>query len=259
VKILVCVRQVRESFDKVRIDSSSQQIQEDPSAGFRMNHLDEFAVEEALHIGVRVPDRVVDIITVGPDRASMAVRRALGMGGHKGILILTQTDASMSPFSVAHWIAAVAKDRRYDLILTGVMAEDGMEGQVGPMMAELLSYPYATSVILEQLSSDHQTVYVEREIEGGFRDCVELRLPAVLTVQSGINTPRYPSLSNILRAKKETLELIDAESLEPPQSREELVRMSYPQKSRAGVVLGGTQQEKAEQLLRILSEQHLMV
>ena len=113
-------------------------------------------------------------------------------------------------------------------------------------------------MILEKISADEKTVYVEREIEGGSRAALKLPLPAVLTIQSGINTPRYPSLSNLLRANRQKLEKIQARELAKSVSPEVLDRIAYPQKTRTGTVLKGTAEEKASQLRRILREKALL-
>jgi electron transfer flavoprotein beta subunit len=138
------------------------------------------------------------------------------------------------------------------------MSEDLMRGQVGPMIAACLSLPWATAVIRQQMSSDKNSVYVEREIEGGSRDTLQLQLPAVLTIQSGINTPRYPSLSNLLRANKQKLETIQTTDAAPLDLRQNVVRVTYPIKSRSGTFLSGTQQEKAARLLDLLREKSLL-
>ena len=133
-----------------------------------------------------------------------------------------------------------------------------MQGQVGPMLAKQLDLPWATAVIAEKIASDKKTIRVEREIEGGRRERLELRLPAVLTIQSGINTPRYPSLSNLLRANRLKLERIFAIDLSTPASHENLVQIVYPLKSRAGMVLQGSKKDKATELVRILREKALL-
>ena len=258
MKILVCVKQVLESEKPIRIDSSAEWIQMDGAGSFRMNRFDEFAMEEALLIKEAFPKTTIDVITVGPGRSVMTLKRALGMGGDQGIHIINEKEGYLSPFVTACWIASYAGNRTYDLILTGVMSEDYMQGQVGPMIAEFLSLPCATSTILQRLSPQKGVVYVEREIEGGFRDTLDLRLPAVLSVQSGINTPRYPSLSNMLRAKREEMETIQTSSLEQPELRQVVMEMAYPSKSRAGQVIAGTQEEKARKLLMILREKSLV-
>jgi electron transfer flavoprotein beta subunit len=99
-----------------------------------------------------------------------------------------------------------------------------------------------------------KTLYVEREVEGGARDMLELQFPALLTIQSGINQPRYPSLSNLLRAKREKIQTIEAVSLEQPRPRQKRVRLTLPKRSRSGLVLKGTHKEKALKLLQILQE-----
>ncbi len=254
MNILVCVKYVPESDAGIKIDHSGKWVHVDGSTSFRMNRLDEFAVEEALLIKEAFTDTVIDVITVGSADDAGVIRRALGMGADHGIHIVTEERGYLSPFLIASLIASSVKEHEHDLILTGAMSEDQMQGQVGPMIAEMLAMPCATSVVLQRLSSEAGPIYVEREIEGGFRDCMELDLPAVLTIQSGINKPRYPSLSNILRANKQELEMIRAGSLERPEPVESVVCVTYPQKTRSGVVLEGTQQDKAAKLLEILAE-----
>lgn len=257
MRLLVCVKQVAEPEALVKIDDSSPWITTDPSIPLRMNRFDEFAMEESILIKETHADTIIDVVTVGPDRAGTVLTRALGMGADKGIHILTQNEGYESPFVIATWIASYAARVGYDLILAGIMAEDDMQGQVGPMIAEILSMPCATSVLHERVSVERGVVYVEREMERGFRDALELRLPAVLTVQSGINKPRYPSLSNYLRAKKQPSQIIDARSLGVPLSRDVVVGVAYPVRSRAGLVLDGTPQQKAVRLVEILAEKAL--
>jgi len=258
MKILVCVKQVPELEGRIRIDPHSGWIDVDGSTRFRMNRSDEFAVEEAVAIKEAFPGVSVDVITVGLQAAGAIVKRALGMGADNGIHVVTEEEGFLSAFLTASWIASYARDRDYELILTGVMSEDLMQGQVGPMIAELLSIPCATSVIFERIPSETGKVSVEREIEGGMRDTLELTLPALLSVQSGINKPRYPSLSNIMRAKRSELRTIEARSIHGPEPREHLAGIGYPERSGSGTVLEGTPREKARQLLTILSDRALI-
>jgi electron transfer flavoprotein beta subunit len=255
MKILVCVKQVPETEASIVIDASNKGIQRDLINEWKMNRYDEAAVEEALQIKDAIPDTTIDIISVGPPRSEIAIKRAIGMGADSGIHIVTDNQGYLDPFAVASWIAAFA--RSYDLILAGVMSEDAMQGLVGPLIAENLTLPCATAVIYEQLWPQKKRVSIEREIEGGFREQLELNLPAVLTVQTGINQPRYPSLSNLLRANKTELVTVDAAELEHPAERLEVLRLEYPRKLREGLFLKGSQQEKAEQLLRILGKNFL--
>ena len=258
MKILVCVKQVPESEIPIQIDDFTGWIKEDTITEFRMNRLDEYAVEEALLIKESIVDTRIDVITVGPARCDEVVRRAIGMGADYGVHIQTASEGYQSPLEVAAWIADFARGKNYALILTGVMSEDSMQGQVGPMLATRLGFSWATSVIFEKIASDKKSIYVEREIEGGHRDTLKLKLPAVITIQSGINTPRWPSLSNLLRANSQGLERIDISDSAKFQQMEYLADVVYPQKTRAGLVLSGSLQEKADRLLMILREKSLL-
>lgn len=254
MKILACVKQVPESDVTIQIDKRGTWIQADSFNEFKMNRLDEFAVEEAIRLKESFEDVTIDILSVGPERSADVIKRAIGMGADHGIHIKTDSDEYLSPSLVATWIAEYAKNKCYTLIFTGAMSEDHMNGQVGPMIASRLNLACATGVIEQRLSSDKKTLYVEREIEGGNRDMLELKIPAVVTIQSGLNIPRYPSLSNLLRANKQELEIIDACSSPQTQLGETILLLTYPLKSRAGEVLTGSPREKAKKLLKIFRE-----
>ena len=258
MRILVCIKQVPEMENPILIDDRHAWIQWDEISEYRMNRLDEFALEEAVLIKEALSGTTVDAVSVGPDRSTEVIRRSIGMGADAGIHITTGSEGYHSSFEIAARIAEYARGQPYDLILTGAMSEDNMQGQVGPMIARRLSRPCATAVISEKIAADKKTIYVEREIEGGQRDTLALPLPAVLTIQSGINTPRYPSLSNLLRANKQGLKRINGADLVPLAARENLVALVYPQKTRSGTLLKGTEKEKATQLIRILREKALL-
>ncbi len=255
MKILVCIKQVPEIEQALSIDESATRIVVDDPDAFRMSRFDAHAVEEAIAIKQTFRDNTtVDVITVGPEQAATVLRRAMGMGADNGIHIHTHQNGYLSPFVIASWIASHAKHNIYDLIFTGVMSEDDMQGQVGPLVAEFLGLPCATAVICQRVYPQAKTLYVEREVEGGARDMLELQFPALLTIQSGINQPRYPSLSNLLRANREKLQTIEAVSLEQPRPRQKSVRLDLPKRSRSGLVLKGTQKENALKMLQILQE-----
>ena len=257
MKILVCVKQVPDNEAAVKINESKQWIDTDEKTVFRLNRFDEYAIEEAVQIRETFPGVIIDAITAGPKRAESALRRAMGMGADNGIHIV-MSDNYHFPFEIASLISAYAKDKNYNMILTGVMSEDGMNSQTGPMIAAMLDIPFAASCISEKLIRDRSAVYVEREIEGGLRDSLELELPALIAVQSGINHPRYPSLSNVLRAKKQDILTIDAVSLKTPDGREKIISIEYPRKSGKSVLIEGTRKEKAAKLLDILHGESLI-
>jgi len=258
MKVLVCIKQVPDSESPIKIDNDTGWIRMDDITEFKMNRLDEFAMEEALLIKETSPGVSIDTITVGPDRSVDVIKRAIGMGADQGIHIITEFEDYQNSLQISAWIAEHARNKNYDLIFTGAMSEDNMQGQVGPMLAARLGLPCATSVISSVIAPDKISVYVEREIESGNRDTWVLNLPAVLTVQSGINSPRYPSLSNLLRANRQELKTIRTNDLALHASREDLVQIVYPQKSRAGLMLQGPQEAKATQLLEILHQRSLL-
>jgi electron transfer flavoprotein beta subunit len=258
MKILICVKQVPDSECPIQIDGKFGWIRTHEIFEFRMNRLDEFAVEEAVMIKEAFPETRIDAVTVGPDRSAEVLKRSIGMGANNGIHIKTEGDEYLTSFEVAAAIAEYARNKHYDLIFTGALSEDNMQGQVGPMIAALLAIPWATAVVYERIAADKKTIQAEQEIENGVRQIFELRLPAVLTIQSGINTPRYPTLSNLLRANQLELETILAAELALPSPAETIVQLAYPKKTREGKVLEGTSQEKASRLVAILHEKTLL-
>lgn len=252
MKILVCVKEVPDQAGLVTIDESGREVRFQGT--WRMNRFDEYALEEALRIRESTPLETIDALSAGPPRTASTLRRALELGATEGFHIVTEEGRPLSPFETATLIATFARTRHYDLILTGVMAEDSMNAQTGPMIAELLGYSWASSVIHEAIDEKTRIVSLERELEAGHRECLELALPAVLAIQSGINRPRYPALSNVLRARSQELTAIDARDLGIPEKRERIVALRYPKRPSKGTFLEGTREEKARALLGILHE-----
>jgi len=258
MKILVCIKQVPDSSDTLQIDERTGLPSYTEDAAFRMNRFDEFALEEALLIKERLSETLVDALSVGPQRVSATVQRAMGMGADHGIHILDAADGYRSPFTVAFLIAACVRARNYDLIMTGVMAEDTMASQTGQLIAALLDLPCASSVIKEEVLSERAQIAVEREVEGGSRERVNLKLPAVLTIQPGINFPRYPSFSKVMRARTYAQELIRAEDLAIEEPRESCRRVRIPDAPSQGVFIEGSPREKAQKLIHILHEKNVL-
>jgi len=292
MKILVCVKQVLDGETPVRPDASGRWFEPVATPVWRMNDFDTFAVEEALRIRERVPDTTIDAISVGPERAAAVLTRALEMGADAGVHRVTAEEGRLSPGAVADRIAAWAGPRNYDLILTGAMSEDVMDAQVGPMLAALLGLPWATAAMRMDLSgraidaypppaagpdasgsADRRSpppesppaacgaprsVYVERELEGGVREALVLGLPALVAVQSGINRPRYPSLSHVLRARKQPLITAPAATPGTADGWERVAGVYETPPSRTGIFLEGSPEDKARRLLELLEEKALL-
>jgi len=258
MNILVCIKQVPDSFETLQINERTGLVGLPLNTAFRMNRFDEFALEEALLMKERLSGALVHALSVGPERVSDTVQRALGMGADHGIHILDSSEGYISPLIVASVIAAFARTRRYDIILTGAMAEDTMACQTGQLVAALLDLPCATSVMKEEIDLDREQIVVEREIEGGSRERMQIKMPAVLTVQPGINHPRYPSFSKVMRARSYAQERIRAQNLTPEEPRESSLGMQIPEPASQGVFIEGSPREKALELITILHEKSLL-
>jgi len=258
MKILVCVKQAPEPDAAIEIDERSQWVRVRQNSFPQIGRFDECAVEQALMIKERVSGTTVDAITVGAAASAAVVRRALGMGADHGMHVLTPDEGYVSASTTACRIASAVRDRSYDLILTGVISDDLGQGLVGPMLAEMLSFSCATSCVLVQVLGRKAWMYVERDIEGGVRQCVELALPALVTVQSSTSRPRYPSLSNIMRANRQELETLACAPSEKSWNAEGLVRLDYPRSTRSVVFLQGSGKDKARELLSLLRNRSLL-
>lgn len=257
MKILVCIKQVADTESNLKLNSSSSWIVEDNKIAYRMNRYDEYALEEALIIKDILPGTVIDVISVGPERAAAAVKKALEKGADNGIHIKCGNSA-LTAIETSSVIAEYAKDRGYDIIFAGVMSEDLMQSQVGPMIASFLSIPSAVSVVKTELVNNSDAISVYSELEGGMTENIEIKMPCLITVQTGINLPRYPSLSNVMRARSMEIVTVDIESLKITESYEEIVSAGYPPASSKGIIINGTMEEKAEKLLCLFHEKALI-
>lgn len=252
MKILVCIKPVPDPESLITIDDSQNWIKT-PDL-YKMNRFDESALEEALLIKDGYKSVSIDVLSVGSENSKDVIRRALGMGADDGIHIFSDTEGYISPFLTASCIAYFIKENFYDLIFTGAMSEDYMQGQVGPLSAEMAGLPCVSFVVKQEISNDQKNIYVERELDGGLVESFELKLPALLTIQGGINKPRYPSLSNMLRANRVEIKTINSDLIGKTDPKQVTLRMTIPEKRREGYVLSGSVQEKAAELVRIFSK-----
>lgn len=201
MKIAVCVKRVPDSETRVKIAPDGKSLDE-AGVKFVLNPYDEFALEEALRRKEQAGAGEVVVLCLGPAAAQETLRTALAMGADRAVLL--QTDrVPADGLEVARALVAELRGGAYDLILFGKAAIDDANQQVGPMVAELLGLPCVTSVA--HLTIANGALEAEREIEGGL-EVVTCSLPAVLTCDKGLNTPRLPSLKGIMAAKKKPLE-----------------------------------------------------
>ena len=221
MKIAVCIKRVPDT--ETRIKPAGAGIDE-AGVKFIIGPYDEFAVEEALQRKEKAGAGEVVVVSLGGDAAQETMRTALAMGADRGVLL--KADAVPADgLATAKALAAELKDGGYDLVLFGKLAIDDYNAQVGVMVAELLGLPVISAVA--KLTIENGRVTAEREVEGGV-EVLGCALPAVLTCDKGLNTPRYPALKGIMAAKKKPIEAKPAQlgaarltvtALEPPAER----------------------------------------
>ena len=197
MEILVCVKRVPDIWEnEIEVNSSGTDIDRSDLV-YSVNEWDNYAVEEAIQIRDKVGGSVT-IVTVGDEEDEEILRRQMAMGADKGVLISDTALAGSDGRGLATALAALVKKENYDLVLTGVQADDGA-GQVGGMIAAMLEWPFAS--IVNQLEIiDDKTTRVGREISGGNQEMYEMDLPCVISIQTGINEPRYVGMRGIRKA-----------------------------------------------------------
>lgn len=251
MKILVMVKQVPDTATRIRVAPDGVSI---ATEGIKwvINPYDEFAIEEALQIRDRLSGEVV-VVSVGPDRVQEAIRQTLAMGADRGIHI--KTDAGLDSHQAAAALAAVAQKETFDLILTGKQAVDDDAAQVGPLLSVFLDIPQVTVVLKLAINPDSQRLVAERELEGAV-EVVELPYPAVVTAQRGLNEPRYPTLPNIMKAKKKEIRVESLDSLgidAAPVVR--VTALAEPPARPTAKILSGDPVEAAQQLVNLLHDE----
>jgi electron transfer flavoprotein beta subunit len=259
MKILVCIKEVLDRDTRIRIDGSGRWVETGSPDDYIMNRFDAYALEEAVRIKERWPDVTVEALSVGPARCRTVIRRALARGADTGIHLHDPSPGCAAAENVTAAIAGFCQARAYDLILTGVISEDLMQGLTGPMLAARLEIPCAASVIRQQIDLDKGTVLADCELEGGWTQEMRLTLPALLTIQSGINRPRYPSLSNMLRSRSQALTTIPLETRAKSENTPRIVALSEPVASTNATLFEGTLEEKAEALIDLLLDRGVII
>lgn len=251
MKILVCIKQVPDMESKFRVGESGVWYDQADLA-WRMNEYDEYAVEQAVQLKEQVGEADITIVCLGADQVKETMKKALAMGGDRGVHIADDEASSKEPLMIAGMIAEYARDQAFDVIFTGMQSQDRGSAQVGILIAEMLDLP-AVSTIVEFAYSDGK-IEVKRELEGGIKAKVSVSTPALVTCQLGLNTPRYPTLPNIMKAKKKELLSIDGAQLLTVEARQVTSKLFLPEKKGGGMVLTGTPAELADKLIALLKE-----
>jgi electron transfer flavoprotein beta subunit len=247
VNIIVCIKQVPAKDAPLSI--AGNWIRES-DIGFEMNEPDSYALEEALRLKEKHGGEVI-ALSMGPERVKQTIKEALAKGADRGIHIADNNFAQLDPLGSAKSLAAAIQQQKHDLVLTGLQSDDHGFGQTGVLLAGVLDVPHAT--IIMAIEVDGQKMKLKRELEAGWFQHIECPLPAVLTIQSGINKVRYATLKGIMAAKKKEITTIARESLGVSAELTQRVEKIYvPTKTKKTEFLTGTPKEVAAKLVEKL-------
>jgi electron transfer flavoprotein beta subunit len=255
MKIAVCVKQVPSRDWQPRLNDAGTWIREQ-DAGFEMNEPDAYALEEGLRLKEQHGGEVV-VCSAGPARVAQVIREALARGADRAIHVDDERLAQADAYLVAEALTTAIRDEAFDLVLTGLQSDDQGLAQTGVLLAERLGLPHATIVMevraVPSSGSDQAgAVRVKRELEGGWFQWVSMPLPAVLTIQSGINQLRYATLKGIMGAKKKQIRTVPMAAALTPRLK--ILALHVPEKTKRTEMLAGAPADAAKELVRRLRE-----
>jgi electron transfer flavoprotein beta subunit len=255
MKIIVCLKQVPKNDSILRINDTATWIQE-RDLTYEINESDAYALEAALQLKEKHGGEVV-ALSLGPARVQTVIKEALARGADRGLHLEDTAFDGLDAFGTAATIAAAAKSDGFDLLLTGLQSDDHGYAQTGVIAAELLGLPHATIVM--DLQTEGDGIKVKRELEAGFFQWVTMPVPAVFTIQSGINTLRYATLKGIMAAKKKEIKKLDAAALGLDAAtlapKQVIKRVYFPQKSKQTQMIEGTAAVAAATLVEKLKNE----
>jgi len=258
MKIAVCIKQVPTREWQPRLTDDRTWIREQ-DASHEMNEPDAYALEEALRLRERHGGEVV-VCAAGPARVQTVIREALARGADRALHVEDGSLAAADAFVTADAMAAAMAPESFDLVLTGLQSDDQGQAQVGVVLAERLGMPHSTIIMEVQVSqgdggegASPRVLRVKRELEGGWFQWIAMPLPALLTIQSGINQLRYATLKGIMAAKKKEIKKVALpEGLRPVQ---QIVALAQPSRTKQTQMIGGSPAEAARELVKRLREE----
>jgi electron transfer flavoprotein beta subunit len=252
MKLLVCIKQVPDLESRFKPDAAGTWYNETDLA-FRMNEYDEYAVEQAVQLREKLGEGTeLTVLSIGPDRVVEAIKKALAMGCDNAAHIQDSAASAKDPWQIASIIAAYAKDKNFNIIFTGMQSQDRGSAQVGVTVAEQLGFACTTTIVGFDYAEG--TVTATRELEGGIKGIVTLKTPALVTCQLGLNVPRYPTLPNIMKAKKKEIAAIPVADLLTEAPLATTVSFHPPAKKGGGIVLEGDVGELVDKVIAILKD-----
>jgi electron transfer flavoprotein beta subunit len=248
MNIAVCVKQVVTRETQVRVNADRTWVR-DESASWALNEPDAYALEEALRLKERHGGEVI-AISAGPARVATVLREALARGADRAIHVDGDHLATADASTTAAALAEAIRGEQVDLVLTGLQSDDQGFAQVGVVLAERLGMTHSTIIMNIEVADG--ALRVKRELEGGWFQWIGLPMPAVLTIQSGINQLRYATLKGIMAAKKKEIRVVAAPASSTPSTS--IVSVYVPEKSKRTRLLTGSPAEAAQALVRALRE-----
>jgi electron transfer flavoprotein beta subunit len=259
MNIIVCVKRVPLTQEvDLEIDASKRDVRRDMLA-YVMNEWDNYAIEEAIVLKEKL-EGTVTAVTIGSEDDEEVLRRCLAMGADKAIRV-DPGSLELDPYNTSKILATVIKGLPHDLVLTGVQAEDNNDGAVGIMLAEHLGLAYSAVVVGIEPQGDEATIRIE--LEGGIDEVSKISLPAVLSIQTGINEPRYVSIMGIRKAAKKELNVIELSGLELTDDdllkRTAIEEIFLPPETEGAEMLEGDASTIAEEILRIIKEKGVSI
>ena len=249
MKIAVLIKQVPGSDSTLPLNGDGSWI-DDGLVTFVMNESDNYALEEGLQIREKNGDGEVVVVSMGPERVLRVIREGLAKGADRGIYLEESGQSETDPLSIAKSFASVLKDESFDLILTGLQSDDTGMGQTGVLLGELLGMSTATLGIETNIVSG--AIRVKRELESGWFQWVKLPLPASVSIQSGINQPRYPSLKGIMGAKKKDIKVVSESDHRTETKWQSLDRLFIPKADKQTEMIEGDADTVVARLVEIL-------
>jgi electron transfer flavoprotein beta subunit len=247
LRIVVCVKQVAQPGDEVEFTEDERDVDPD-FLDLALNEWDTFATEEALQIRERAGEGEVVVVTVGDEDAEEALRRCLAMGADRATRIAVED--RLDPIQVARALAEVVREEDPDLVLCGVQSSDSVQASTGTALAELLGLP--RTAVVTKVAVGEGIATVNRELEGGLVDVVEVETPCVLTIQTGINEPRYATLRAIKQAEQKEIDVREPGDVGEAGYR--VRRMFTPAKGEGAEMLDGAPAEVAQRIKELISE-----
>ncbi|HXG88630.1 MAG TPA: electron transfer flavoprotein subunit beta/FixA family protein [Vicinamibacterales bacterium] len=249
MKIAVCIKQVPTREWQPRLNADKTWIREQ-DVSYEMNEPDAYALEESLRLREKHGGEVV-VCSAGPTRVQQVIREALARGADRAIHVEDAALGAADAYAAAAALAPAMAEEQFDLILTGLQSDDQGHAQFGPVLATRLNVPHST-IIMEVLV-DGQSLRVKRELEGGWFQHIAMPLPALLTIQSGINQLRYATLKGIMAAKKKEIKKVATPGA--VASRQKVLALYAPTKSKQTTMIGGSPAEAAKELVKRLREE----